>query len=78
MGSEKFDGYYKAQFPWMSAEEFTVFTQTLQEKLPVTFRVNQTEVNHETVCEMFTDKQFIDKHQHNMVVKVKDDTTNEN
>lgn len=34
----------------------------LKEKLPVTFRVNQTEVQHETVCEMLKDKQFIEKY----------------
>jgi 16S rRNA C967 or C1407 C5-methylase (RsmB/RsmF family) len=66
MGSDKFDSYYKTQFPWMSSEEFSKFALTLQEKLPVTFRVNQTEVNHETVCEMFTDKHFIEKHSIDM------------
>jgi hypothetical protein len=46
----------------MGPEEFTEFTNTLQEKLPVTFRVNQTEVMHESVSEMFTDKHFIEKY----------------
>jgi hypothetical protein len=43
----------------MSEEEFALFTKTLQEKLPVTFRVNQTEVNHEVACRLFTDPNFI-------------------
>jgi hypothetical protein len=30
----------------MSAEEFRIFSSTLQEKLPVTYRINQTEVSH--------------------------------
>ena len=62
MGSAKFDKYYKTQFPWMDEAEFKDFTSTLQEKLPVTYRVNQTEVNHETVCDLFTDKHFIKKY----------------
>ena len=70
MGSDKFDSYYKSQFPSMSADEFNKFTLTLQEKLPVTFRVNQTEVNHETVCEMFTDKHFLEKHAVEMATAV--------
>ena len=45
----------------MSANEFTVFTKTLMEKLPVTFRINQTELGHENVIQMFKDKHFIDK-----------------
>jgi hypothetical protein len=40
MGSAKFDKYYKTQFPWMDEAEFKDFTSTLQEKLPVTYRVN--------------------------------------
>ena len=43
----------------MSEEEFSAFTKTLQDKLPVTFRVNQTEVAHEVVCNLFTDPNFI-------------------
>ena len=43
----------------MSEEEYAVFNKTLQEKLPVTFRVNQTEVNHEVACRLFTDPNFI-------------------
>jgi hypothetical protein len=46
----------------MGEEEFKLFTATLQEKLPVTFRINQTEVNHETVCDLFTDKHFLASH----------------
>lgn len=40
LGSPKFDLYYQQQLPFMGPEEFLRFTSTLQEKLPVTFRVN--------------------------------------
>jgi hypothetical protein len=46
----------------MSAEEFKEFAKTLQEKLPVTFRINQTEVYHEAVSQMFCDPKFIEKY----------------
>ena len=46
----------------MSEEEFTRFVQILQENLPVTFRVNQTEVAHQTVCTMFADPDFVTQH----------------
>jgi len=46
IGSPKFDEYYQKQFPFLSKEEFVLFTKTLQEKLPVTFRINQTEIHH--------------------------------
>jgi multisite-specific tRNA:(cytosine-C5)-methyltransferase len=62
LGSPKFDKYYKMQLPFIGEQEFVEFTNTLKEKLPVTFRVNQTEVSHEVVCQMFTDKQFIKRY----------------
>lgn len=62
IGSVKFDEYYQKQFPFLSAEEFKEFTSTLFEKLPVTFRVNQTENHHERVVALFRDPEFIRSH----------------
>lgn len=55
IGSAKFEEYYSTQFSGIITEpaEFQLFIETLQNKLPVTFRVNPSLVNHEALIEMF-------------------------
>lgn len=46
----------------MSKEEFALFTKTLQEKLPVTFRINQTENHHQRIIKTFSDPKFLESY----------------
>lgn len=39
-----------------------MFEQTLKEKLPVTFRINSGEVNHQKFSEMLRASDFIEKY----------------
>ena len=57
VGNDKFNEYYRRQFADIiqSEEEFEEFKKTLQDKLPVTFRVNPGLINHQKVVEMFKD-----------------------
>ena len=60
--SPKFNEYYSKQFAHiMDANEFqNQFLKTLQEKLPVTFRINSGEIGFDKVCAMLKDKDFIE------------------
>ena len=62
LNSPKFNEYYLKQFASiMDANEFQdKFLKTLQEKLPVTFRVNSGEVGFSKVCNMLKEKDFIE------------------
>lgn len=62
MHSPKFNEYYSKQFAHiMGSDEFySQFLKTLQEKLPVTFRINSGEVGFDKVCAMLRDKDFIE------------------
>lgn len=57
----------------MDSEEFhTKFLTTLQEKLPVTFRINSGEVGFEKVSSLLRDKDFIESYS-----KKQEDVTEE-
>jgi hypothetical protein len=43
----------------LDEKEYYEFVGTLQEKLPVTFRVNQTENHYDKLVKMFKDPGFI-------------------
>ena len=46
----------------MNPDEFRVFEQTLKVKLPVSFRINSGEVNHQKFSEMLRASDFIQKY----------------
>lgn len=62
LNSPRFNEYYSKQFAAiMDTTEFhEKFLKTLQEKLPVTFRVNSGEVGFAKVCNMLKDKDFVE------------------
>ena len=61
VGSAKFDEYYSKQFAsLMDKDEFALFRATLQEKLPVTFRLNPVLYGHKALVEMFGDEKLIE------------------
>ena len=64
IGSKQFEEYYRAQFRDIipDDEEFQKMYKTLQDKLPVTFRVNPSLVNYEAMVEMFQDPEFVKKY----------------
>jgi len=69
IGSPKFDEYYKTQFKGIVDDaEYEVFVKTLQEKLPVTFRINSGELGFERVSNMFKDPNYVK----NMAVPVEE------
>lgn len=57
IGSKKFEEYYRAQFEQFmkDEDEFQLFYKTLQNKLPVAFRVNPSLVNYESLVDLFQD-----------------------
>jgi hypothetical protein len=60
MESPKFTQYYKTQFSQiMDDAEFTLFENTLKQKLPVTFRLNSGEHDYMRVSEMLRDANFV-------------------
>ena len=61
VGSAKFDEYYSKQFAsLMDKDEFSQFRSTLQEKLPVTFRLNPVLYGHSALVDMFCDEKLIE------------------
>jgi 16S rRNA C967 or C1407 C5-methylase (RsmB/RsmF family) len=62
LNSPKFNEYYLKQFEGVMDEHtfHEKFLKTLQEKLPVTFRINSGEVGFEKVCSMLREKDFIE------------------
>jgi hypothetical protein len=51
-------------------EEFKLFFKTLQDKLPVTFRINPSLVNYQSLVTLFSDPKFTDKYW----IETKDDS----
>jgi len=47
---------------FMGDEEYTKFVKTLQEKLPVTFRINAGEINYHVLSKELIDKDFVKSH----------------
>lgn len=64
LNSPKFNEYYLKQFEGVMDEHtfHEKFLKTLQEKLPVTFRINSGEVGFEKVCSMLREKDFIESY----------------
>ena len=45
----------------LNEEEFELFKATLLEKLPVTFRINPSYINHETLTDMLKHPKFVEE-----------------
>jgi len=59
IGSPKFDQFYQRQLPQMDAKEFSEFNLKLQERLPVTFRVNPNLLFIDNFINVLQDPMFI-------------------
>ena len=59
IGSKVFDDYYQRMFPGM---DYQPFIDTLKDKLPVTFRVNPGQLNHQDMVKILKDPGFIEQY----------------